>query len=88
MIRDYKFKRTEWTLRKKRRLGSGVIAKVLGLVLLGGAGYGGYLWLTSGDNGRDTAMPAEADAQGDSGVIELKLPPNPSAAATINADKP
>lgn len=88
MIRDYKFKRTEWTLRKKRRLGSGLIVRLLVLLLLGGAGYAAYRWLTAVDIGGQTALPTEMDDQGDSGVIELQLPPNPSATGTSSTDDP
>ncbi|NEX21190.1 hypothetical protein G3480_12845 [Thiorhodococcus mannitoliphagus] len=86
MIRDYKFKPTEWTIRKKRRFSASVFVKLLILAVLCGTGYGAYLWLTTSETDEDVTPAVEMTAPSDSRVIRLQLPPKPSAGAAESPD--
>lgn len=81
MIRDYKFRRTEWTLRKKRRFNPRILIRILLLLVIGTAGYSAYEWLTSRQSD-DGAEDAAQTQDGDSQVIQLQLPPNPETGTT------
>ncbi|SDY27041.1 hypothetical protein SAMN05421644_1442 [Allochromatium warmingii] len=69
MMRDYKFKRSEWTLRNKRRFGFGTVMRIVALLVAAGAGYALFTHFADkpDPSGTGTHLPAN--------VIPLQLPP-------------
>ncbi|MBK1722382.1 hypothetical protein [Thiocystis violacea] len=82
MIRDYKFQRTEWTLRKKRRLSRRSLVKLLLLLAAVGASYSAYLLITAAPSDPQEAAPVVQQDSRESQFIQLQLPPNPQADST------
>jgi hypothetical protein len=72
MMRDYKFKRTEWTPRRKRRLSLRLFIRVLALLVAAGVGYAifDYFATRTGQSSPRSATPSH--------IIPLQLPPNPT----------
>ena len=74
MMRDYKFKRTEWTPRRKRRFGLGTFLRVLALLAVAGAGYAIF------DHFANRPNPGNQGASVPSHIIPLQIPPQPQPA--------
>lgn len=76
MIRDYKFQRTEWKLRKKRKVDRRPLIWILAGLALLGATWGIY-GLLDQENIHPTETPQENEKNPN--VIPLQLPPNRQA---------
>ncbi|BCU05604.1 hypothetical protein Atep_02810 [Allochromatium tepidum] len=72
MMRDYKFKRTEWTPRRKRRFGLGMFLRILALLAVAGAGYAIF------DHFANRPSQANQGTHLPSHIIPLQLPPQPN----------
>ena len=72
MMRDYKFKRTEWTPRRKRRFGLGTFLRILALLAVAGAGYAIFDYFANrpSQTNQGTHLPSH--------IIPLQLPPQPN----------
>ncbi|UHD14660.1 hypothetical protein [Thiocapsa bogorovii] len=81
MMRDYKFRQTEWPRRKARSKTLKVIAGMLAALAIALLGYAGWQWFSNrpADDGVDEAP--------DSRVIPLTIPPKQSTSAD-GADQP
>ena len=75
MMRDYKFKQTEWPIRKKSSGLQKKLVRALLLLVVVAAGYALYQWIPSSG-----MLPAPA-METDPNVIPLELPPKPATAA-------
>jgi hypothetical protein len=82
MMRDYKFRQTEWPKRKVGSKTLRVIAGMLAVLALGLLGYAGWQWFST--------RPAEEGAatSPDSRVIPLAIPPKPPTSATAESEEP
>jgi hypothetical protein len=81
MMRDYKFRQTEWPKRKVRSKTLRIIAGLLAVVALGLLGYAGWQWFST--------RPAEdGPAKSlDSRVIPLTIPPKPATSAAAGPEE-
>ncbi|MGQ9831334.1 MAG: hypothetical protein ACUVQI_06925 [Thermochromatium sp.] len=70
-MRDYKFKRTEWTPRRKHRLGLGAFLRILALLAVAGAGYAVFDHLAHRSNQPTPGKPLPSH------IIPLQIPPQP-----------
>ncbi|MBK1719009.1 hypothetical protein [Thiocystis violacea] len=83
MIRDHKFQRTEWTLRKKRRVNRRVLVRAFALLAAAGIGYALFAQL-----GHRLAKPTQSpETSSSSHVIPLKLPPSRPGTPDLPAEK-
>lgn len=72
-MRDYKFRLNDLALRPARRTSRRSLSLILGLVILGGAGYGAWWWFQQEPS--EAPRPVHLDAN----VIPLTLPPLPES---------
>jgi cytoskeletal protein RodZ len=80
MMRDYKFRQTEWPRRKARNKTLRVIAGMLAVLALGLLAYAGWQWFST--------RPAEeaAATSPDSRIIPLAIPPKDSTSAPAESE--
>ncbi|CRI64337.1 conserved hypothetical protein [Thiocapsa sp. KS1] len=75
MMRDYKFRQTEWPRRKARSKTLRAVAGILAALALALLGYAGWQWFS-------TRPPTEGAAKSsDTRIIPLTIPPNQSTRA-------
>ncbi len=81
-MRDYKFQKKEWPVRKNKKSATTIILKIMIVGAIVGGGYFAYQWFNS--------LPKDDSPQVDSNtrIIPLPIPPkrsNSSPMATDNA---
>jgi|GEM_PF-5927484 len=69
MMRDYKFKRTEWTPRRQRRFGLGAFLRILALMAVAGSGYAIFDYFANRPSQTNQGMPRPSN------IIPLQIPP-------------
>ncbi|WP_296810187.1 hypothetical protein [Thiocapsa sp.] len=82
MMRDYKFRQTEWPRRKARSKMLKIIAGVLAVLALALLGYAGWQWFST--RPVDEGAPKSLDSR----VIPLTIPPKHPTSAGAESEGP